>query len=37
MVYKYGWKNIFNLQFPQYNPIINALANRDNEDGVIVA
>ena len=36
-VYKYGWKNIFNLQFPQYNPIINALAERDNEDWVIIA
>ena len=36
---KYGYtaKNIFNLQFPQYNPIINALADRDNEDWVIVA
>ena len=34
---KYNWSNIFNLQFPQYNPIINALANRKNEDWVIVA
>ena len=33
----YVRKNIFNLQFPQYNPIINALANRDNQDWVIVA
>ena len=33
----YNWNNIFNLQFPQYNPIINALANRTNEDWVIVA
>ena len=36
---KYGYtaQNIFNLQFPQYNPIIHALANRDNDDGVIIA
>ena len=33
----YTWKNIFNLQFPQYNPIINALADRDDKDWVIVA
>ena len=33
----YWWKNIFDLQFPQYNPIINALANRDNNDWVIIA
>ena len=33
----YWWKDIFDLQFPQYNPIINALANRNNEDWVIVA
>ena len=35
--YWYTAKNIFNLQFPQYNPIINALANRNNEDWVIIA
>ncbi len=34
---RYNWKNIFDLQFPQYNPIINALANRANEDWVIIA
>jgi hypothetical protein len=33
----YWWKNIFDLQFPQYNPIINALADRDDEDWVIIA
>jgi len=33
----YGWKNIFDLQFPQYNPIINALADRKNEDWIIMA
>lgn len=35
--YWYTWKNIFDLQFPQYNPIINALADRNDEDWVIVA
>ena len=35
--YWYTAKNIFNLQFPQYNPIINALADRDNEDWVVIA
>ena len=35
--YWYTASNIFNLQFPQYNPIINALANRNNEDWVIIA
>ena len=33
----YNWRSIFNLQFPQYNPIINALADRANEDWVIIA
>ena len=35
--YWYWWKNIFDLQFPQYNPIINALADRNDEDWVIIA
>ena len=35
--YWYWWKNIFDLQFPQYNPIIHALADRDNNDWVIIA
>lgn len=35
--YWYWWKDIFDLQFPQYNPIIHALSDRNNEDGVIVA
>ncbi len=35
--YWYTWKNIFNLQFPQYNPIIHALANRDKNDWVTIA
>ena len=35
--YWYTWKNIFDLQFPQYNPIIHALADRDNNDWVIIA
>lgn len=33
----YWRKDIFNLQFPQYNPIINSLANRNNEDWVTIA
>lgn len=37
LVYKYGQQKVFNLQFPQYNPIIKALKNRKDEDGVIVA
>lgn len=35
--YWYWWKNVFDLQFWQYNPIINALADRKNEDWVIIA
>ena len=35
--YWYTAKNIFNLQFPQYNPIINALADRDDKDWVVIA
>ena len=35
--YWYTAKNIFNLQFPQYNPIINALAERENNDWIIIA
>ena len=35
--YWYTRKNIFNLQFPQYNPIIHALADRDNDDWIIIA
>ena len=30
-------KDIFDLQFAQYNPVINALKDRDNKDWVIVA
>ena len=33
----YKWKDVFDMQFPQYNPIINALASRDDNDWVIVA
>ena len=36
-LYGYWWKNIFDLQFAHYNPIIKALADRKDEDGVIVA
>ena len=35
--YWYVRKNIFDLQFPQYNPIINALSDRDDKDWVIIA
>jgi hypothetical protein len=35
--YGYTMKEVFNLQFPQYNPIINALKNRKNEDGIVIA
>ena len=33
----YTRKDIFDLQFPQYNIIINALANRSKENWVIIA
>jgi hypothetical protein len=33
----FGWKDIFDLQFPQYNPIINAMADRADNDWVIIA
>ena len=35
--YWYSRKNIFDLQFNQYNPIINALADRKNDEWVIIA
>ena len=35
--YWYTRKNIFDLQFPQYNPIIHALENRNDSDWVTVA
>ena len=35
--YWYSWKLAFNTQFAHYNPIINALANRKNEDWIIIA
>jgi hypothetical protein len=37
IAYGYTMKNVFNLQFPQYNAIITALKDRKNEDGVIIA
>lgn len=33
----FWWKDVFDLQFSQYNPVIDALAARDNSDWVIVA
>ena len=35
--YGYWWKNIFDLQFNQYNPIINALSDRKNDEWIIIA
>lgn len=35
--YWYWQQEIFDLQFPQYNPIIHALADRKDKDWVIVA
>lgn len=35
--YGYGEKDIFDLQFPQYNSIISYLKDRNNEDGVTIA
>ena len=35
--YWYNRKSIFDLQFPQYNPIIHALADREDKDWVIIA
>jgi len=35
--YGYGEKDIFDLQFPQYNSIISYLKERNNEDGVTIA
>jgi hypothetical protein len=37
IAYGYTMKNVFDLQFPQYNAIIHALKERKDEDGVIVA
>ena len=34
---KYGWKNVFDLQFPNYNKFIDYVANRPNKDGVLIA
>ena len=36
-LYWYWWKNIFDLQFSHYNSVINALSDRKDDDGVIVA
>ena len=35
--YRYGEKDIFDLQFPQYNALISYLKERKDEDGVKVA
>ncbi len=33
----YGWKDVFDLQFPHYNKFINYVADRKDEDGVLIA
>lgn len=33
----YGWKDVFDLQFPHYNKFIDYTADRDNKDGVLIA
>ena len=33
----YGWKDVFNLQFPHYNKFIDYVKNRKNTDGVLIA
>ena len=33
----YNWQDVFNLQFPHYNKFIKYVANRKNEDGVLIA
>lgn len=33
----YGWKSVFDIQFPHYNKFINYVKNRDNTDGVLIA
>ncbi|MEI7562713.1 MAG: hypothetical protein WCJ39_03180 [bacterium] len=33
----YGWKNVFDLQFPHYNGFIEYVAKRNDSDGVLIA
>lgn len=33
----YSWKDVFDLQFPHYNKIINATNDRKDEDGILIA
>ena len=35
--YNFGAKNVFDLQFGQYSPLIEELKNRKDEDGVLIA
>lgn len=35
--YSFGAKNVFDLQFGQYSPLIEELKNRKDEDGVLIA
>lgn len=33
----YGWKDVFDLQFPHYNKFIEYTKERDDKDGVLIA
>lgn len=33
----YGWKDVFDLQFPHYNKFINYVEDRDDTDGILIA
>lgn len=35
--YWYGWKNVFDLQFPHYNKFIDLVKDRPNNDWVLIA
>lgn len=35
--YGYGWKDVFDLQFPHYNKFINLVKDRPNDDWVMIA
>lgn len=35
--YWYGWKDVFDLQFPHYNKFIDLVDNRPNDDWVLIA
>ncbi len=33
----YGWKDVFDLQFPHYNKLIDTIKDRPDTDGVLIA